>query len=230
MSFRTKQSSPEDFGLQLISRYLPPPEDVELPEEIPGMHGSADFSMMFGERIAKNRPLTYELQIHEPDAIKRNFVKRQVENWLLKGGQEPLWDDSEPLYYYMAKAKNVDTSVDEAKGLMKYTIEFDAYPYKIKETPEDDPYWDTKDITDYVQNTSFTINGSQTVNLVNVGIIGSVPTIVASAAMTIKKGEKAFNILVGTTNSERFRLESGDNPMTISGNGTISFSWHKEVK
>lgn len=230
MGFKTKQKSPEEFGLRLISRYLPPPEDVDLPEEIPGMHGSVDFSMMFGERIAKNRPLTYEYQLFEPEPIKRNFVKRQVENWLLRGTHEPLWDDSEPLYYYMAKVINVDTSVDIATGMMKYTIEFDAYPYKIKETPEDDPYWDTKDITDYVQDTAFTISGSKVVDLVNVGIIGSVPTITSSSAMTISKGNKTFQISAGITNSERFRLEVGNNPMTIIGNGTISFSWHKEVK
>ncbi|WP_051910476.1 hypothetical protein [Carnobacterium pleistocenium] len=230
MGFNTKQNSPEKFGLRLINRYLPSPEDVELPEDIPGMHGSVDFSMMFGERIAKNRPLTYEYKLYEPDAIKRNFVKRQIENWLLRGTHEPLWDDSEPLYHYMAKATSVETSADEAKGVMSYTITFDAYPYKIKDTPEDDPYWDTKDITDYVQDTAFTISGSKAINLVNVGIIGSVPTIIASSAMTIQKGNKLFQITSGTTNSDRFRLEVGENPMTITGNGTISFSWYKEVK
>lgn len=229
MSFRIKQKKPESFGLNLISRYLPPPEDINLPEDIPGMQGSFDFSMMFGERIAKNRPLTYVLQIFEPDPIKRNFVKREVENWLLRDSYEQLWDDSEPLYYYSAKAISVDTSTDVSVGMMKYTIEFDAYPYKIKETPEHDPYWDTKDVSDYIQETAFTINGTKAIDLKNVGIVGVVPIITSNSAMTIDKGNKSFAISSGTTSSERFRLEAGSNPMTIKGNGTISFSWYKEV-
>lgn len=230
MGFTTKGKRVEDFGPRMISRHLPAPEDVEMLEEIPGRHGMADFSMMHGERISKNRPLTYVYQFIEHNPEHRNFVKRQIENWLLRGSYENLYDDSEPLYYYRAKATAVETSIDEARGVTEYTILFDAYPFKIKETPEDDPYWDTKDITDYVQETSFVVSGSKTITLVNVGIVGVVPTITATANFTINKGSRVFTVKAGKTTSEKFRLEEGSNMMLISGSGTISFSWHKEVK
>lgn len=217
-------------NLKYVERSTPPPEEIPIKDSVIGMQGNYDFAIaLFGERLYGNRKLVYLFNGKESDDNSKTFNKRTLENWLLKGSYMPLYDDKEPMYYYMARCVGIELENDD--GILKapYTITFDAYPFKIKEAVEGSPYWDDYDISDYYQENEFVVNGTQTINFMNTGATGVVPTFIASAPMTINKGNMTLNVAAGTNLSEDFRFEIGMNTFTVTGNGTIKFEWRKEV-
>lgn len=159
--FNGKHINEEFPNLKLVERSTPPPEDIPIKDSVIGMQGDYDFTIaLFGERLYKNRPLTFVFNGKELNDSSKSFNKRMLENWLLSGSYLPLYDDAEPLYYYMARCVGVDLESDD--GILKapYTITFDAYPFKIKEAVEGSPYWDDYDISDYYQETRFNLRRS----------------------------------------------------------------------
>lgn len=141
----------------------------------------------------------------------------------------PLYDDNEPMYHYMARCTGVALGSDSGNSESLYTLTFDAYPFKIKEAVEGSPYWDDYDISDYYQENEFVVNGSKTIEFMNMGSAGIAPTIISSSTMVIKKGNMTVNVPAGSSRFEDFRFEIGMNTFSVTGNGTIKFEWHKEV-
>lgn len=216
--------------LKYVERSTPPPEEIPIKDSVIGMQGDRDFAIaLFGERLFENRELTYLFNGKEFDDNNKNFNKRMLENWLLKGTYVPLYDDKEPMYYYMARC--VGVSLDNDDGILKapYTITFDAYPFKRKETKEGSPYWDDYDISDYYQESKHTVNGYKTIQFMNTGSTAVTPKIVASAPFTITKGNQSLSVGAGTSENKLFRFEIGMNTLTVTGNGTIEFIFYKEL-
>lgn len=218
--------------LKLVERSTSPPEETPIKESAVGMQGDYDFTIdIFGERLYPNRVITYLFDGQEFNNEHKLFYKRFLENWLLTGTYVPLYDDLENKYYYIVKCINVELGIDSGKGKARtpYTINFDAYPFKIKEAPEGSPYWDDYDISDYYQKVEYTINGTQEIQMMNTGTTGVAPEVVLSSQMTLTKDGEQFIVPAGTRTIEDFRFEIGMNTFTVTGNGTIKFNWHKEV-
>jgi len=217
-------------NLKLVERSTPPPEEIPIKDSVIGMQGDYDFAIaIFGERLYENRTLTYVFNGKENSNEIKTFNKRMLENWLLNGSYKPLYDDSEPLYYYMARCVGVELESDAGITKVPYKITFDAYPFKIKEAEEGSPYWDDYDISDYYQENEFEVNGSETISFINTGSRSISPYIISSADMTIEKGSMTVRVSSGRSHFEDFRFDTGINSITVSGNGTIKFEWHKEV-
>ncbi|MGF2112698.1 hypothetical protein ACQUEU_00730 [Enterococcus casseliflavus] len=228
--FNGKHINEEFPALKIVSRSTPPPEEIPIKDSVLGMQGDYDFAIaIFGERLFKNRPLTYVFTGKEINEDKRSFDKTMLENWLLKGSYAPLYDDKYPLHYFMARCVNVDLESDDGIAKTRYTLTFDAYPFKIKESIEGSPYWDDYDVSDYYQENEFEINGTTTIQMMNTGAKGIAPEIVLSSQMTITKGNNQFILSAGKHTIEDLRFEIGMNTLNVIGNGTVKFIWHKEV-
>lgn len=229
-SINGKHINEEFPTLKLIERSTPPPEEIPIKDSVIGMQGDYDFAIaLFGERLYENRPLEYVYKGHEYNNDHKLFDKRLLENWLLTGSYVPLYDDNEPLYHYMARCTGVALGSDSGNSESLYTLTFDAYPFKIKEAVEGSPYWDDYDISDYYQENEFVVNGSKTIEFMNMGSAGIAPTIISSSTMVIKKGNMTVNVPAGSSRFEDFRFEIGMNTFSVTGNGAIKFEWHKEV-
>lgn len=228
--FNGKHINDEFPNLKLVKRSTPPPEDVPIKDSVIGMQGDYDFTIaLFGERLFENRTLTYVFNGKESNESVKHMDKRLLENWLLQGTYMPLYDDKDPLYYYMARCVGVDLESDEGIAKIPYTITFDAYPFKIKIAEEGSPFWDDYDISDYYQVKEFNINGNETINFMNFGSAGVSPKITITSPMTITKGNNQFILPIGTHAIDDLRFEIGLNTFTVAGNGIITFNWHKEV-
>ena len=229
-SINGKHINEEFPTLKLVERSTPPPEEIPIKDSVIGMQGDHDFAIaLFGERLYENRLLEYVYKGHEYNNDHKLFDKRMLENWLLTGSYMPLYDDNEPLYYYMARCTGVALESDAGNSKTAYTITFDAYPFKIKEVVEGSPYWDDYDISDYYQESKHTVNGSKMIQFMNTGSTSVTPKIVASAPFTIFKGNQSLVVGVGTSENKLFKLETGMNALTVMGTGTIEFIFHKEV-
>lgn len=228
--FNGKHINEEFPHLKLVDRSVLPPKETTIKESIIGMQGDYDFSIdIFGERLYENREITYSFNGKESNDLLKSFNKRKLENWLLNGSYMPLYDDKETNYYYIAKCIYVELESDNGVLKAPYTITFEAYPFKIKESVEGSPYWDDYDITDYYQKVEYTINGTQQIKMMNTGTTSVAPELELSSQMTLKKDGEQFVVPAGTRTIEDFRFEIGMNRFTVTGNGTIKFNWHKEV-
>lgn len=218
----------KEYKMWLVERSAPTPEEKAITESVPFMQGHFDFSTILGGRVYENRPLTYQFEILERDYLTRKIFQTSLENWLMKGGYEPLYDDHAPEYHYLAKCESVETA--DAYGGLTVNIEFDAYPFKIAELAEGNDIWDTFNFElDVAQVTKFSVNGSVNIILYNVGANNLTPAIKATAPMTIIKDGVSYSIPAGETNSYEFVLCQGENPMSIRGNGAIEFLFYKEL-
>lgn len=218
----------KEFGMWLVSRSAPTPDEKTITESVPFMHGVYDFSMMLGERIYENRIISYQFEIIDMNYQQRKLIQTKLENWLMKDGFAPLHDDHAPGYYYLAKCTGVD--VEDTSGGLTVSIEFEAYPFKISILEEGHDIWDDFNFElDVAQPNEYQVNGNLSINLLNVGSTSVTPTIIASSPMTIAKSNSTYNVPAGESKSDLFRLEIGENPMTIQGNGQIKFVFHKEL-
>jgi phage-related protein len=220
----------KEYGMSLKEREAPSPEEKEIREDVPFMHGDHDFSMFLGERIFRNRPLRYTFEVYTRNREHRKVDETVLKNWLMRVGRKNLYDDYDKGYYYKAKCTNVDIQEEVNPGRLIVTLTFDAYPFKKSELPEGHDIWDKFNFElDVSQPVEFTINNEETVTVINPGSTSAAPNIIANNNFSIEKGNTTYSISSGETESEEFRLMPGDNRMTIKGNGTIKFEWYKEL-
>lgn len=228
--FKIEGKHTKEFGMSLKSRQAPSPEEKIVTEDVPFMQGVYDFSMILGERIFNNRTITYQFETYERDYQYRKVDETVLKNWLMTKGIIPLYDDHNPGYYYLAKCTNVQVEDDHVYGRLIIDITFDAYPFMIAENEEGNDLWDVFNFElDYVQDNEYVVTGSKQINLMNMGSTGITPSIITSSPMTISKKGNTYNIPQGESKSELLRLEIGENPMTITGTGTIKFIFYKEL-
>ena len=219
-----------DYGMLLVDRSAPTPSGKDIIEDLPFMQGNYDFSMILGERIFENRTISYTFHLHEYDKMRRKLDQTTLENKLMRVGITNLYDTYSEGYHYRGKAVSVSTQDDHVYNRLIVTITFDCYPFKIGELQEGNDIWDTFNFElDIAQPTKFTVNGTQEITLINNGTPSVKPRIVTSAPFTIRKGNVTTNIGTGVTQSDIFRLDVGENKLTLEGNGTISFQFYKEL-
>lgn len=223
-----------DFGIT-----MPPEKEIGMPEKQkilvrpPWSNMDLDFSDLYGTQVYENRKLTYSFNIlHKTRNSKErmNFTKTVLINWLMNSnGKQRLYDDAIPGYYFLAEVVS-DASFKENWDTGVLTVTFDAYPFMICDYPEGNDIWDTFNFDlDVSQNVNFTVTGSLGVSLINPGVPGVIPEIEASSNMEIAMGGVIYKISAGVTKNEAFMIKSGENDLTIRGNGTISFTFYKEL-
>lgn len=225
----------EDFDsrkerLWLQDRSSPYPEMKEIKEPLAFAHGDVDFSRALGEFFYENRPLEYSFYLLEKIKESRQTYEIKLQNWLQSKGFTKIYDTSKYGYYYMGKCINVNVTDDHVYKRLLVTISFDIYPFMISESEEGHDIWDEINFElDVFQPTKFEVNGSKDIVLVNSGSTSVAPTVVTDAAFTIRKDNVEYQFGSGTTEIDSFRLMSGENRMTVEGNGNIEFKFYKEL-
>src|SRR5690625_299873 len=227
--------SHKDMGVTLgIERDIGYPEKEKIKVKVPFSNIEYDFSEIYGEQTYTERLLTYTLNILDKNVIndtqRINILETKISNWLMNSnGKQRLYDDAIPGYYYLAEVEG-GVSFDELWNHGTLTVEFTAYPFMISELEEGNDIWDTFNFElDVAQITDFEVNGSLEVVLYNVGTPNLSPEIEATAPMEIVKDGVAYSVPIGKSKSSDFKLITGENNLTITGNGTIKFLFYKEL-
>ncbi|MCC5894828.1 MAG: hypothetical protein JJU16_05140 [Alkalibacterium sp.] len=227
---RTKGKHLKDFGLKLVWRDAPPPEQKEIKEPLFGVQGDLDFSLMLGEPVFNNRVIRYGVKTYVEDPEWFRLLKTRVENWLIDGRIDEIEDDYEGSYYYKGKCLSVELGDDSAKGEASYVLTFECYPFKKAELYEGNDVWDEFNFyLDYSQDIEFDVNGSQEITLMNIGSTSVVPRIVADSNFSVTKDNQVLNVTPGENKNDDFRLMKGENKLTITGTGNIKFEYYKEL-
>lgn len=175
--------------------------------DIPGGDGMLDMTEFFGEVKYGNRPITYEFSTAIPYEQFPAFFSR-VQN-ALHGQKVPIVDDDDPDYYYMGRITVSEFQAKRTIGTL--TIECDCEPYKYKMART---------------VVSKAITSTDAITLTN-GRKRAVPTITTTAAMTIAFGNGTWTNSAGTYTIPELELIQGENVVTVTGNGTITFAWQE---
>lgn len=232
IEFNGKHSH-KDFGVTLgVERDIGYPEKEKIKVKVPFSNIEYDFSLIYGEQTYTPRPLTYTLNVldKKPTTEKINMLETRLSNWLMNSnGKQKLYDDAIPGYYFLAEVEG-NLSFDELWNSGTLTVEFTAYPFMISELQEGHDIWDEINFElDILQPVEFTVNGTLNVTLYNIGTPNLSPEIEANAPMEITKEGVTYSIPSGRSESSDFILMSGENDLTVTGNGKIKFLFYKEL-
>lgn len=176
--FRFDGKHSKDFGMRLKSRSAPTPEEKSIIEDLPFVQGVYDFSMMLGDRIFNNRPIKYQFETYEREYGKRKMAETVIKNWLMRKGIQPLYDDHDRGFHYLAKCTDVSVEDDHQGGRLLIEITFDAYPFMISDLPEGNDVWDT---LNFELDVSQLVSAQSSMGVFKELLIGSYATIGAYA-------------------------------------------------
>ena len=221
----------KDFDVTILkNRTIEVPVKNKVVESVPFMNGNYDFSNLYGSPTYSNRKLEYTFLIKAKNSTLLEIKKIQLDIWLYGTNEKtPLVDDNLKGFYYLAEC--VDSKInEETNTFMTVTYTFEAYPFRIGDTYEGNNLWDSFNFEiDILQDTSFNVDGTKTVDIYNTSSIDIEPTIIASSSFEIIRNGKTFKVNAGEYKGFMFRLKKGNNKLTLKGNGTIEFKFRKEV-
>lgn len=219
-----------DYGVTMTpNRVIGRPSKEKTKRKPPHSNREYDYSRVYGGETYSNRPLVYSFNLVSRTKTAMSYEAIEIVNWLMNSnGKQALEDDGIPGYYFLAEVESeADFQENWSDGVL--TVEFTAYPFMIKNNPEGSELWDDYTILDRYQETNFTVSGSKEIIIFNDGAEIAIPNITASQSMTIVKNNRTYTVPQGESNSYDLYLTPGENRMTLQGDGTITFLFHKEV-
>ena len=186
----------------------PPVKRKEL--DIEGADSSLDYTDFFGGPKYGN--LTHKLPFamivpHADFPLHFSRVKNA-----LHGNKMPIIFDDDPAYYYVGRVFVQPGTID--KGIGKVTIECECEPYKYK-----------------LEKTviSRAINGTETITLTN-GRKRAVPEVTIEAETSLNivyQSVNVWDLASGSYTLPELELVEGENYVTVTGAGTITFTWQE---
>lgn len=189
---------------------MPPAKPKTTYIDIPGADGSLDLSEVHGEVRFSDRENKYTFTMHPSEEMTWEEKMTEVSN-LLHGRRFRMTLDKDEDYFWDVRA-SVD-SYKSNKYLHQIVISVKAMPYKFKQN-----------ITRRVFELSST---PKSIVLVN-GRKSICPSIECSANNTVVAfGGSSFNLSAGTHEILDIQLAEGINTLTVSGSGTITFSYQE---
>lgn len=201
------QHSFADFGLILTHYAASSPQVKKQTIEIAGRDGALDMTEYFGGVKFSNRQLDFTFVL--PNVSAADFsAKMSLLQDKLHGVQVRVEPDIEPLYYYEGRA---EVSGDQNRATAEFQIVVDAKPYKMKKV---------------ATIANFSVSGALQITLMN-SRLEVVPKITTSASMTIQQGGKTWAIPAGVATLPDLILAEGENVLTITGTGNISFEYRE---
>ena len=187
-----------DWGIYLSSIVIDDPKPKEIYVDIPNGDGALDLTeALTGEVHYESRPFEAVFTI-KPETYSVELV-RYLRSYL-NGKQRTIRTKEEPGYYLIGRCA---TSLKNDGVLAILTVKATCQPWKYK-----------NDVT--AINTTIGASGTNTLNLTNERK-RVIPTITASAAVTIAFNGKTISVNAGTQRLTNIALSYGDNLLTITG-------------
>ena len=199
-----------DWGIYLSSIVIDDPKPKEIYVDIPNGDGALDLTeALTGEVHYESRPFEAVFTI-KPETYSVELV-RYLRSYL-NGKQRAIRTKEEPGYYLIGRCA---TSLKNDGVLAVLTVKATCQPWKFK-----------NDVT--AINTTIGASGTLTINLTNERK-RVIPTITASAAITIVFDGTSTSLNAGTHRVTNIALSYGDNLLTITGSEgtTVLFEYQE---
>lgn len=197
-----------EWGLILSEKEIRSPKPKTHEVDIAGGDGVLDYTEYFGGVKYENRHLSFKFSKANivPDGFLALFSVVQNS---LHGKKVKVVLDDDPDNYYIGRVSVNEWKANKRVG--EITIDVDAEPYKYKAAE-----------TVVTQ----AVNGTLSILLTN-SKMPVVPTITTTAAMTIAFGGYTAAVEAGTFRLPELQLAEGQNAVTVTGNGSITFKYRQ---
>lgn len=200
----------DDLGLILGKKELGAPAAKVSKTDIPGADGSLDQTEFFGEPKYEDRTHRFDFSTIVPHSEFPSAYSRVLN--ALHGRKKRIIVEDDPLFYWIGRC-HVSSFTGE-NGVGKISVECDCAPYKYK-----------KDITVVAQ----AVSGTQPITLTN-GRKRAVPEVqvyTESGSLRIEHQGSIWDLGSGSYTLPELELVEGDNLVTVTGTGTVTFSWQE---
>lgn len=199
-----------DLNLILSAVNIPPAKPKTTYIDIPGADGSLDLSAVHGEIRYNDRECSFIFTMLPTDFATWEEKQTEVSN-LLNGKEFKIVLDKDDGYFYKGRCTVDDYAED--KKIRQITVKAKVHPYKYR-------MYETS-VSHALSTTAKTIvltNGRKTVS----------PTITCTADNTsVSIGGATYKINAGTHKILDIQLKQGTNQLSISGSGTITFTYQE---
>lgn len=178
--------------------------------QVPGRDGFLDLTEANGEVKFNSREFSIPFTVVPGDCL--TFDERvSMVSGALNGVQCKIVFERDPDFYWIGRLA-VDKYAQN-KSIGQVTIKATVKPYKLRHSSS---------VTSFVLTSQ-----AQTVILEN-GRMAAVPTIDCTNDNTVVVfGGNTYTLKAGTNKILDIRFVRGENVLTISGNGTITFTWQE---
>jgi hypothetical protein len=195
----------KDFNLVLARAEIPPAAPKTTYIDIPGGNGSIDLTEALGEVKYKDREAEFIFIVFPDD----NFEgKKQEVNERLNGVNCKITLDADPEYFYQGRC--AVNNYDNARNRIAVSARLKPYKLAQKETKR---VFDLSAIP-------------KTVKLIN-DRMAVCPYIECSDRVTVEFNGQSFDFEAGVHKELDIRLVKGENFLTISGSGKITFTYRE---
>lgn len=199
-----------DLGLLLAEKELGSPGIKENKIDIEGADGDLDLTDFFGEAKYENVLHKFDFASTAPQNSFPSLFSR-IKN-ALHGKKMRIILDDDPQFYYLGRLKVSNFTNGKGAGYVSIDADCEPYKYKLAKTV-----------------VSRTISGTETITLTN-GRKRAVPLVTIQTDGSINivfGGSNIWDLGSGSYTLPELELTEGENPVTVTGTGTISFEWQE---
>ena len=219
------------YKLAISNAMIGYPDKTKTRIRIPNSNIYYDYEKVFGD-LYEERTLEYDFLVMMPNALSEEdmeYIKSQVINWLTPGVEHRIEDTAIPFYYFIGEISSApEWSQDNGYGTLK--VKINCYPYKISVDDMADDLWDSFDFNnDVAQFLEFEVNKETTERIYNASSTAVSPKLIVTGNVTVEAHGEKVTLNAGTYTETEIKLNVGWNDIKLSGNGTIKFSFYKEV-
>ncbi len=228
VTFADKIHTERDWGLKLLSIYIPMPKPKTQLVDIPGGDGSIDLTEINGRPAYNDR-----------DGIELVFdlMDGDYKTWYLKysefadsvhGKRVKMVLDDEPDHYYMVRLELDGKKTNPVYGTI--TMTGSAEPFKYDLLASNEPWqWDSFNFRTGVIRTLMDIeitSANKKVTILGAGI-DNPPVFVVTQANNLKLtyGGRTYTLKVGRNRFPAVRVGKEDVTLTFSGTGKLSVEY-----
>lgn len=197
----------DDLHLILTSKTIGSPSIKAYTVDVPGADGVLDYTEYFGETKFNNLVHSFDFSTVVPQNQFLDLFSAIKD--ALHGKKMHIILDDDANFYYIGRLTVSDFSNDKSIGIINISADCDPYKYKAEMTV-----------------VSQAVNGSATITLPNMKK-RTVPTINADASFSYEFDGRTITHNAGTFIIPTLELVEGNNTVTVTGTGNVSFSYRE---
>ena len=196
-----------DLKLVLGEKEIGAPSVKKKILEIEGADGFIDYTDFFDEPKygEAKHVFPFTTLVPRSDFLSHYSIVKNA----LHGKKLPIILDDDPGFYYVGRCYVSKFTNEKGVGTISVECECEPYKYKIAKTV-----------------VTRTVNGTEVITLTN-SRKRAVPVITTTAAMTIAFGDGTWTTNAGTYTIPELELAEGENDVTVTGVGNITFTWQE---
>lgn len=202
-----------DWELILNSKKIDPPTPKIVKVSIDGRTGDLDLSeALTGDIEYENRELTCTFLLCEGTHDERERRLTEIIN-TVHGRTKKIVLPDDPFYYFLGRCAISDVTNTRAYASFVLTADCEAFKYALTEVNR--VITATSTVTDVI--------------LTNTGRRTLIPTVTVTGTVNLVIGSTSVSLSAGSYQLTALQLKTGSNAVSISGSGTVTFTYREAV-